>query len=103
MIIISARITLDPKDVDRYITGARQVVVPTLAEKGCIRYSIALDITAPNIVCIFEEWEAEEDLMAHLSTPHIQTFLALSADLSITNMELMKYEISASGPLVLDA
>lgn len=103
MLIISARITLDPNHVDQYIEGACQVVEPTRAEPGCIRYSMARDLTSPEVICIFEEWESKQDLLDHLNTPHIKEFLALSADLNILNMELMEYEISSSGPMQFDS
>ncbi|MBW2942435.1 putative quinol monooxygenase [Zhongshania aquimaris] len=102
MLVISARITVNPKDTASYIAGAQKILAPTHAEEGCIDYSIAVDIANPNMICIFEQWASEDALMTHLSLPHIAEFLALAASLDVTDMQVMKYEVSSCGPLQLD-
>ena len=99
MLVISAQIELAPEDTAAYIAGAKKVIEPTRAEDGCQLYAMAQDITNPNTIWISEQWESESHLFAHLATPHITEFLQLSAGLTITNMNVIRYEVSAAGPL----
>jgi quinol monooxygenase YgiN len=101
MLAISARIELAPKDLAAYIAGAQKIIPPTLAEAGCHLYAIAVDINLPNVIWITEQWENETALMAHLGMPHIAEFLELCATVEITDMNVIKYDVSAVGPLEL--
>jgi quinol monooxygenase YgiN len=98
MLSISARIELATDDVATYIAGARKILEPTRAETGCELYAIAVDIVEPNVIWISEQWNTEKDLFAHLDTPHIVEFLAVCATVTITDMQVIRYEVSSAGP-----
>ena len=99
MLAISARIELASKDMAAYVAGAKKIIEPTRAEAGCQLYAIAVDIEHANVIWITEQWESEEHLYDHLATPHIAEFLALCAAVEITGMDVIKYDVSAAGPL----
>jgi quinol monooxygenase YgiN len=99
MIFISARVELVTEDVAAYVSGAQKLIEPTRTEKGCQLYAMAVDINAPNVVWISEQWDCDADLFAHLAAPHIAEFIALSSTLTIKDMDVRKYEISSVGPL----
>ncbi|GAC27487.1 putative quinol monooxygenase [Brumicola pallidula] len=101
MLVISARIELAPKDVDAYIAAAQKIITATHAETGCYLYAIAVDINLANVIWITEQWESESDLMAHLNMPHIVEFLAFCGTVEVIDMNIIKYDVSAAGPLVL--
>ena len=101
MLAISARIELAPKDAASYIAAAQKIIAPTRAESGCQLYSIGVDISLSNVIWITEQWASEAALMAHLGMPHIVDFMAFCGTVEITDMSIVKYDVSAAGPLVL--
>ena len=101
MLAIAARIELAPKDAAAYIAAAQKIIEPTHAEPGCQLYAIAVDINLPNVIWITEQWESESAIMAHLGMPHIVEFMAFCGTVEITDMNVIKYDVSAAGPLVL--
>ncbi len=44
----------------------------TRQEKGCVQYDLHQDTSDPRLFIFFERWESEDDLKAHLQSPHIQ-------------------------------
>lgn len=101
MLAISAKIELAPKDAAAYVAAAQKIITATHAEPGCQRYSIAVDVNHSNVIWISEQWESESALMAHLGMPHIVEFLAFCGTVEITDMDVVRYDVSAAGPLVL--
>ena len=101
MLAISARIELAAKDMAAYIAAAQKIVAPTHEEPGCHLYAIAVDINLPNVIWITEQWENDDALLAHLGMPHIGEFMAFCGTVEITGMDVVRYDISAVGPLVL--
>lgn len=101
MLAISARIELAPKDIAAYIAAAQKIIAATRAEPGCHLYAIAVDISLPNVIWITEQWESESALMDHLAMPHIVEFLTFCGSVEIIDMNAIKYDVSAAGPLVL--
>lgn len=101
MLAISARIELASKDIAAYIAAAQSIVEPTHAEPGCHLYAIAVDINLPNVIWITEQWENDDALLAHLAMPHIAEFMAFCGTVEITDMNVIRYDLSAVGPLIL--
>ena len=87
MLAISARIEVAPDDIEAYIAAA------------CLLYSFAVDIQHSNVLWITEQWQEESDLMAHLGAPHTLEFLAICDNLQVTDMNVIKFDVSAAGPL----
>lgn len=99
MLAISARIEVAPDDIEAYIAAAQKLIEPTHAEPGCLLYSFAVDIQHSNVLWITEQWQEESDLMAHLGAPHTLEFLAICDNLQVTDMNIIKFDVSAAGPL----
>ena len=101
MLAIYARIELAPENAVAYVAAAQKIIAPTHEEAGCLLYSIAVDINHSNVIWITEQWESESALMAHLSMPHIVDFMAFCGTVDITDMNVIKFDVSAAGPLEL--
>lgn len=62
-----------------------------LAEKGCVEYVPTIDMPTDlppqelndSVVTIIEKWESLEDLMAHLSAPHMAEQMEKEKDLVV--------------------
>ncbi len=49
----------------------KDLAVASREEEGCIRYDVFESTGAPGVLVTIEEWRAQEDLDAHMSTPHV--------------------------------
>jgi quinol monooxygenase YgiN len=72
----------------------------SLAEDGCSAYGFWQNPSDPTQVRVFEEWASEADLGTHFATPHMAAFMEGLGQLSISEMDLSKYEVSTKGPLM---
>jgi quinol monooxygenase YgiN len=95
MIIVIASIRVKPGTMNEYLPILKQNVPLVCAEKGCIEYAPALDISAvfpnqktgENILILVEKWESVDALKTHLQAPHMQTYREKVKDF-VENVEL---------------
>ncbi len=99
MIIVSGTLRVDPSDVDTAMTLGATMAEASLAEEGCSAYGFWQDPADAGRVRVFEEWASQEALDEHFATPHMADFMAGLGQLSISDMELSKYEVSEKAPL----
>ena len=74
MIIIAGTIQINPEGRKSTITAIRQMMADSQAEEGCIAYEFSADLTAPDILHLFEVWESAEALEAHRNSSHMAAF-----------------------------
>ena len=94
MIVVSATMMIDEPDRERASTLMREVAEATRREPGCSAYAISADLDVPGKFRVLEEWESREPLRAHLSTPHIQRFMAAMAEIRVLEMSVIQYEVT---------
>jgi quinol monooxygenase YgiN len=56
------------------------LVVPTRAEEGCISYELFRSAADPTTFITIERWRSQDDLDAHMQTPHIAQALEAAGD-----------------------
>ncbi|HEY5429371.1 MAG TPA: putative quinol monooxygenase [Solirubrobacteraceae bacterium] len=56
------------------------LVQPTREEAGCISYELFRSGSDANTFITIEKWRSQEDLDAHLTTPHIAQALQAAGD-----------------------
>ena len=82
MIHVIASIQVNEGRLSEFIEIFKANVPNVLEEKGCIEYVPTVDIPTSlppqdmnsNVVTIIEKWDSVEDLMAHLSAPHMLAY-----------------------------
>jgi len=82
MINVIASIQIKEGKVSDFIEIFKSNIPKVLEEKGCIEYVPTVDVATglppqelnTNVVTIIEKWNSLEDLMAHLSAPHMQVY-----------------------------
>ncbi len=99
MIVIAGHVSLDPKQREPAITAAREMMLETRKETGCVSYTFSADLEQPGRFRIFEEWESDEALRAHFASPHMAHFQKAVAGLGVTEMAVQRYEVAKVGPL----
>jgi quinol monooxygenase YgiN len=99
MIVVAGRITLDPKNRDKAIAAALEMMKETHKEAGCKSYVFSAELEEPGAFRIFEEWESEEALRAHFGVPHMKRFQEAMGGFGVTGMSVQKYQVSSVGPV----
>jgi len=99
MIIIAGTISFDPAKRDALETGFAAMQAETLKEAGCHGYEIYNSRTDAGTVLIFEKWESEEALGAHMTSPHMAAFGGVMGSIGITGVDIKKYSGATEGPL----
>jgi quinol monooxygenase YgiN len=100
MILVSGTITFDPAKADEARALVEPLVAASLQEPGCKQYGFWTHVSQPGHVRIFEEWESQEAMDAHMETPHLAAFMGSLGGLGITGAELTKYEVADSSKLM---
>lgn len=98
-IAISGEVDLSPDDRDRALTLALPLIQAALAEPGCVHYAWTADLNQPGRVSVFEEWESEADLAAHLAGKAYQRMLAHLSGYGIKSAVTRKYRIDHVEPV----
>lgn len=77
------------------------VQTATRDEAGCRTYTFYNDLEDETTFHVFEEWDTEEQLKAHLDTPHIATFRQAAANFRDTNRpsQVTVYYVESTRPL----
>jgi quinol monooxygenase YgiN len=99
MIIVAGTMEVDPADRDLFLQGRAEQVKATLREPGCIEYSFAADAFDPGRVRLFEVWESQEALTAHLGALSTTQPSGGGPAVAVKKADVLQYEVSSSGPL----
>jgi len=99
MIVIAGHVTIDPQQREKAEAAAREMMLETRKENGCISYTFSADLDQAGRFRIFEEWENDEDLRAHFASPHMARFQQAVGGLGVREMKVQRYEVSKVGPV----
>ena len=99
MIVIAGRVVIEPAKREEAVQAALEMMRETAREPGCISYTFSADLSDPGTFRIFEEWESQQALDAHFTTPHMARFGAAIGQLGVKEMNVQRYEVSSVGPL----
>ncbi len=75
IIRVVARNYVRADQVDAFIALAKQLVVATNEEEGCIYYQLHQSISEPTELTFMEEWVDQAALDRHMATAHFQTIV----------------------------
>lgn len=100
MIVVSGLFEIDPSDRERALEMAKAVTAGTLEEPGCRTYGFWADPDDPGRFRVFEEWESQEALDAHFTTPHLVEFITGIASLAVRSTDVQRYDVSAQSKLM---
>lgn len=74
MIIVAGTLQFAADQSEAVMPHILSVSELTRQESGCICYGFAQDLETAGLFHIYEEWESEEQLNAHLKAEHLVTF-----------------------------
>jgi quinol monooxygenase YgiN len=90
VIYVIAELALKPGSTEKAAAEARNAVVATNKEDGCIFYQMHLNVSDPTKLIVVERWASREALNAHIQTPHLKAWRAASAEfVTARNVEVI--------------
>jgi quinol monooxygenase YgiN len=75
MIVVVGRVSTDDDKRATLIRVGQAVARASRAEPGCLHYELYADTENEHEFVFVEEWETEEALQRHFTTPHIAEFM----------------------------
>ncbi len=99
MLIVAGEVVVEEGAIDSVRDALRTMEEETRKESGCLTYVFAVDINAPTTMRIFERWESQEALSAHMKTPHMAEFGAVVGKIKPKSMSIKVYEVEKELPL----
>jgi quinol monooxygenase YgiN len=66
VLIVSGSFEVDPAQRDAFIAVRHKAMTNSRGEAGCYDYVFSADPIDPARVCLYERWESQEHLDAHL-------------------------------------
>ncbi|HEV8296970.1 MAG TPA: putative quinol monooxygenase [Acidimicrobiales bacterium] len=99
MIIIAGTISFDPANADLLAKGFDTMQAFSLKEDGCLAYDYWPSRHEAGTVLMFEKWESDEALAAHMTSPHMAEFGKVMGQIGIRGVDVKKYSGATEGPL----
>lgn len=93
MLIIAGTFKLDPSKRDAFIADAASMIAASAQEDGCHRYTFCPDPVDPGVVQVYERWESQEHLQAHVATHHSKVWNETVAPNYEFEKDIKKYRI----------
>jgi quinol monooxygenase YgiN len=96
MIIVGGTVEFATDDQEKLLDLIRQMMADSQAEDGCLAYEFSLDLSKPNILHLYEEWETAEALKTHNESKHMAAFKE-AAFPSFTGTDISRYNAELAG------
>ena len=82
-----------PGTGDQLEAALRELAAGTHGEEGCVLYSLQRGIAEPDTFVTVEKWRSQDDLDAHMQTPHIAAALGVATDLLARDILIIPTEL----------
>jgi quinol monooxygenase YgiN len=76
MIVMHATVPVDSERREAALDLVRDLAEASRQEEGVIDYRVATDAEDPNLVRVFEQYEDDDAVDAHMSSDHFESFQA---------------------------
>ncbi len=98
-ILINGYVQLEAGKETIALEGASDLMAETRSQKGCRHYVWSADPAVPGRIYVYENWETEADLAAHLAGRHYSDMLAHMGQYEMLDMDILKYRIDLAEPV----
>jgi quinol monooxygenase YgiN len=98
MVIVAGEFHLDPTRRDEFIAERIESMQRSRAESGCIDYVIAPDPVEPGRAILFERWESQAALDAHLAGLASSSSTGAAA-IAPESVSIVVYDVAGERPL----
>ena len=89
VIIVGGSFEMDPEQRDAFLAERHERMRTSRGEDGCLEYTFAADPLEPSRVILFERWESQAALDAHLAATRVDDdrHAALGVDHALRSRE----------------
>lgn len=94
MLIVAGVFEMEPADREAFLAGREEAMRISRGEQGCQAYVFSADPLEPGRVHLFEIWDSEADLAAHLSAMRARG--GPPATVAVRSSQITKYEVASS-------
>jgi len=101
MIVLHAAFPIDPDRRGEALALIEDLVEQSRAEEGMIDYRAATDVSDPNVVRFFEQYDDQAAFEAHTETDHFQEFEVALPDFLAGEPEVLRFEVESATELEL--
>ncbi len=98
-ILINGYVDFKPGDDLKALADATQLMGETRSQQGCRAYVWSSDPATPGRIYVYENWERQEDLAAHLAGPYYSQMLGLLSQYEMLHTDILKYRIDLAEPV----
>ena len=98
-VVVAGIVEFAPEVRDEALIKGKDLIEGAYTEKGCIHYLWTADLNHPGRVVVYEEWESEDDLEAHLQGDWYRNMFGHLAQYSIINAEINKFRVEFKEPV----
>ena len=92
MITIVAKHVILDDQISAYKNLAKELIIETRNEPGCIEYDLFEDTSNENILTFIEEWEDEDAIKNHFNSQHFKSILPKMKPLLASETEVNIYK-----------
>jgi quinol monooxygenase YgiN len=82
-----------PGQEDELGRRLKTLVAATSREPGCKQYDLCRSLSDPALWILLETWDSEDDLEAHVNTPHFQTFAANKSEVLLGSPDSYRFSL----------
>ena len=96
MIVIIAKLSIQPDKLERFISEVNKAVEATLQEDGVSRYELVQAVGEANTFLLLEEYADEAAFASHAETEHLKTLGAMLGTVLAGPLEVKKYNVTST-------
>ncbi|WP_255198733.1 putative quinol monooxygenase [Halorarius litoreus] len=92
MIVLNATIPVDPERREQAVDAATTLAQASREEDGVIDYRVTADLEDENVIRIFEQYENDDAVNAHMESDHFLTFQGQVPEFAGGQVELHRFD-----------
>lgn len=97
MILVAGTIRIAADKQNALQPAALTMIEKTRAEEGCHVYSFGWDMVEPGLIRIYEEWQSQGHLDAHIATGHMADWRAALAEVGVLDRNVKIFQAEQIG------
>ena len=100
MLVVHAEFPIDPAKREEALELVRELAEHSRAEDGVVDYRVTADLEDENVVRIFEQYEDEAAVDAHMESDHFLAFQGQVPEFAGGEVELYRFDVSEKSQMM---
>ncbi len=95
MLVVTATVLGKPDEREHIAATLAACAAASRNDPGCTKYAFWTDVENPDSYASIETWDSQEQLDAHMQTPHVAALLAALGDKLAGAPVITTYDVAA--------